>query len=221
MTSDRKASSSSTAGKLSLRERGQRPNTPTADVAATAIDFVLRRRASRRNGAVVVPVPESLRRKPIAKSTPELVPTQSALRWQGLASALLVAVSLLVALAFFAGSEEPAEVERHVVHGTVTLRGRPLADSVVEFHRLDASGLSVETACTDTKGHFVIGDTAGMGVPSGEYGVVIRGRRRVVRGDEVFFDQVSLPPQYAKPDATPLKAFVTGPVTRMSLAIVP
>lgn len=221
MTSELNASSSSAAGKLSLRARGQRPLTPTADVAATALDYVLRRRASRRSGAAVMPVPELLRPRPTGKATADPASGGGPLLRRSLPAAFLVVGTCLIAFAILGRGAKPLEVERHAVHGTLTLRGRPLADSVVEFHRLDATGRSVETALTDARGHFAIGDTAGTGVPSGEYGVVVRGRRRVVRRGEVFFDHVPLPPQYAKPDASPLKASVSGPVARLSLVISP
>ncbi|MFM7138440.1 MAG: hypothetical protein ACKO1M_15465 [Planctomycetota bacterium] len=221
MTSDPNPTTSFATGKLSLRGRGQQHQTPTADIAATALDYVLQRRASRRTGGPVGPIPDSLRRQSTGAAGSGPPSARSPLRARARSAAVLAAVISLIAFALVYRGEAGPQVERHAVHGTLTLRGRPLADSVVEFHRLDAAGVSIETAFTDSRGHFVIGDTAGTGVPSGEYGVVVRGRRRVVRRGEVFFDHVPLPPQYAKPDASPLKASVSGPVARLSLAISP
>lgn len=221
MTSENLAASASPSRKLSLRGQDQKPLSATGDVAATAIEYVLQRRASKRRGLPVAPLPASLRRTAVSgtqhgrRAAPELSWLSVGAGVLGAAAALLVAIGLL-------GREASAPpIQRHAVSGTLTLRGRPLADSVVEFHRLDAAGSPVETAFTDTSGHFAIGDIAGTGVPSGEYGVVIRGRRRVVRRGEVFFDHVPLPAHYATPDASPLKASVSGPIARLSLAIVP
>jgi hypothetical protein len=221
MTSELNATTSVATGKLSLRGRGKRPQTPTADIAATALDYVLQRRASRRNGSPVAPLPEALRRQPAGMGSQEPSSAQRMLQTRALTSVGLVAGSCLIAFFIFGRGAQPPQVERHAIRGTLTLRGRPLADSVVEFHRLDATEPSVETAFTDAQGNFSIGDAAGTGVPRGEYSVVVRGRRRVVRRGEMFFDHVPLPPQYAKPDASPLKASVSGPVARLSLAISP
>lgn len=76
------------------------------------------------------------------------------------------------ALAFVAGC---GQVHSVPVEGTVTLKGKPLADATVMFTSTRGNGPGPFVAKTDASGRFALGphDEPGAGAAAGEFSVII------------------------------------------------
>lgn len=100
------------------------------------------------------------------------------------------------------------------VHGQVLLAGKPLAEAMVVFHRLDGrpEGAPKPVAYCDPQGRFALTTLqTGDGAPPGRYAVTVELRAARQIGEEMVRDGRNLlPPQYADPHRTPLKCDVAA-----------
>lgn len=204
--------------RVSLRRRSSNSSTATSRAADDALQQVMTRRSLKRDGRV------PSRPTAAAGSLADLRESVSGV-FSGI-GLLKVAVLLVVGLAMWTGlsilTAAPPGEPRHAVRGTLTLNGRPLSHSIVEFHRLDPPAgqeSPIEVAYTDDAGAFAFGAARTPGLPAGHYAVVARGRRRVVRRGESVLESVPLPKSYAAPEATPLRVEVSTEVSSLQLAV--
>jgi hypothetical protein len=217
MTSAAFSASSGSPRRISLRGSASRTATETATAADEALQYVLDRRLRRREGRL----PPARRHASIGNPSVLSVGSRFARPlWLTRALALGLLAILLGLATFSVGTGRNPRVVVPVA-GRLLLNGRALADSVVEFHHLDGSDGRIETAVTDPHGRFDFGGASPAGVAPGEYGVVVRARRRVVRGGEVSFVHVPVPVPYRRPDTTPLKVSVSTPLPDLVLAVRP
>jgi len=97
----------------------------------------------------------------------------------------------------------------HPVHGTVTSKGKPLAEAVVVFHRVggDVEGNQKPMAIAKADGSFDLTTyRSGDGAPPGEYAITVELRALTTGGEEpVRNGPNTLPARYAKPESSGFK----------------
>jgi|SRR5579883_2635769 len=113
------------------------------------------------------------------------------------------------------GSSDRAKLQP--VSGTVLIDGRPTADAVVTLYPVNGTSEPHPSGRSDANGRFTLTTReAGDGALAGEYRVTVTrilavapaGGRVVAEGESVAVRNY-LPPTYARPDTTPLKATVS------------
>ena len=204
--------------RVSLRRRSTNSSTVTSRAADDALQQVMTRRSLKRDGRV--PSPPTAAAGSLADVRESLSGVLSGI------CLLKVALLLVVGLAMWTGlsilTAAPPDEPRHAVRGMLTLNGRPLSHSIVEFHLLDppaGQASPIQVAYTDDAGAFAFGAAQTPGLPAGHYAVVARGRRRVVRHGESELVDLPLPKAYANPEQTPLKVSVSEDTSGVRLAV--
>lgn len=206
--------------RVSIRHSRATSSTETSSAAEVALQQILDRRLRRREGRPPSAVARTFgsARSGVVRSIDRCGLPQWVFRVGVLGFATVVLGYAVCAVMHSAPSAE----RRHAVTGTLSLNGRPLPDSIVEFHRIDeAEGGDrlVEVSYTDAEGHFTFGASMTPGLPAGTYAVVTRGRRRVVRHGEPELVHLPLPKAYTNPVETPLKVSVSEDTSGVRLAV--
>lgn len=95
------------------------------------------------------------------------------------------------------------------VRGSVALKGKPLAESIVVLHRIggDVEGNQKPMAIAKPDGTFELTTHhSGDGAPPGEYAITVERRALVTGGEEpTRTGPNTLPAKYAKPESSGLK----------------
>lgn len=204
--------------KVSIRRRGAVCDTATSSCADEALRQVLHRRVLKRDGRSSAHAgAQSGALVEFREAVSRLADVRTLLR-----CAAILVIGLALWGAFTVMRDAPPAEPRHVVQGVLAMNGAPLPHSIVEFHRVaepPADTSFVEVAYTDDEGRFAFGTLQTPGIPAGDYSIVVRGRRRVMKRGEFLLEPVQLPKPYAFPQATPLKVSVTSDVTGVRLVI--
>jgi hypothetical protein len=120
---------------------------------------------------------------------------------------LFLAVALVICTTGCSSSKKAPVC--YPVRGSVTSKGKPLAESVVVLHRMggDVEGNQKPMAIAKPDGTFELTTYhSGDGAPPGEYAITAELRALVTGGEEpVRTGPNTLPAKYAKPDSSGLK----------------
>jgi len=121
-------------------------------------------------------------------------------------STLLVAFVLVCSTIGCAGPKGPVCAP---VKGSVTYKGKPLAEAVVVLHHVgrDVEGNQKPMATTDASGNFTLTTFAqNDGAPPGDYAITVEQRAIQTGGEEPIRSGPNvLPPKYAKPASSGFK----------------
>ena len=122
----------------------------------------------------------------------------------------ITSLALGVLLSCLAGCSTGKKVPVcYPVHGTVTSKGKPLAEAVVVFHRVggDVEGNQKPMAIAKADGSFDLTTYhIGDGAPPGDYAITVELRALTTGGEEpVRNGHNTLPVKYAKPESSGIK----------------
>ena len=108
--------------------------------------------------------------------------------------------------------------------GSVTYRGKPLAEATVVFHRVggDVEGNHKPIGVTDASGNFSLTTFhQNDGAPPGDYQITVEQRALVAGGEEPTRTGPNvLPPKYAKPETSGFKFTVADGENQVPALVV-
>jgi hypothetical protein len=134
---------------------------------------------------------------------------------RGWFSGLGRALALGACAALGGGCSGEGGIATFPVEGSLTVKGEPAPGAFLVFHPVDG-GAERPTAQVGQDGAFRVSTRdEGDGAPEGEYAVTVEWwRPRIVGGEAVPGANV-LPPEYANPERSPLKAVVVRGENRL------
>lgn len=200
--------------RVSIRRSAATSSTATSSAADAALQQVLDRRLRTREGRPPAPAARMFgsARTGVAASIERFGWPQWLFR-----VAVLGFVTFVLGFAVFSSLPGRGGPRRVAVEGTVLFKGRPLAQATLEFHGAGAHGPFSVSVDTNEMGTFR--RPAAVGIPFGEYAVLVKSgcimpNPRAERGTPV-----RIPPAYASVDATPLRVKVGENESRFEFVV--